>query len=166
MPELAPVVTDGPLPPLPEFASKTPSKMVGLRISVQSCPGEVHESPDAERVEPDYHSPLRKSHSVTTPSSKPATNRFSHPPPTASRDSHYDLTFHLLDPGFKEALATPRYTLRRDALAHPLAAPRMPQETRERIQEEANVRKARLSRKVSQFFKMKISTGSVEVDLF
>ena len=70
------------------------------------------------------------------------------------------------DPALDDAEKCRRYHGRRNALAHPLTTPRIPQETRERIQKDNTIRKASLTRRVSQFFKTsKIHIGAVEVDL-
>ena len=136
-----------------------------IRISVQSCP--------------DQTSPItalyRKSASVTTCTNQDAiasANSSSvstlHPPGfwNSLCDPHWNKSDSgKVDAGFLEAQSYERFHLRRNALAHPLSAPRIPQETRERIQEDVNIRKGSLTRKISQYFKAKVNADSYEVDL-
>ena len=69
------------------------------------------------------------------------------------------------DDPYCQALQCSRHHMRRDALAHPLFIHRMPQETRERIQEDVRVRKSSFTRKVSQYFKGVVNMEDYEVDL-
>ncbi len=67
------------------------------------------------------------------------------------------------DPGFAQARLCKRYGERRNALADPWSMT-MPQDTRERIQEEVALRKKSFTRKVSQCL-LGIFTDNYEVDL-